>query len=146
MYSKQLEFSIRHIHANVDLSKESVAFLHPKGGHWLDALRASLNKNGLPFVELSRKSDWPSGDQNIGLSTLPSAKGLEFDHVIVLGLSSEVTRHGQEEDDETLSMLRRLLAMGIGRARKTVILGYKPEEVSKLLSFIDVSCYQKIPV
>lgn len=144
LYSKQLEFSINHIQANVDLSKESVAFLHPKGGRWFDALRASLNKNGLSFVELSRKSDWPAGDQNIGLSTLHSAKGLEFDHVIVLGLNSEVTRHGQEEDDETLSMLRRLLAMGIGRARKSVILGYKPGEVSKLLSFIDASCYQEI--
>lgn len=141
LFLKQLQFAIKHISTNVDLSKESVAFLHPLGGGWFDCIRSELRKAHLPFVELSRQSDWPTGPENIGLSTLHSAKGLEFDHVIILGLNSEVTVHGNDEDDDRLINLRRLLAMGIGRARKTVLLGYKPDQASQLISYLDPSTY-----
>jgi superfamily I DNA/RNA helicase len=144
IFSKQLGFAVKYIKDNIDLRNESVAFLHPLGGNWFNTVRAGLYAANLPFVELSRKLDWPRGPQNIGLSTLHSAKGLEFDHVIVLGLNSEVTLHGIDEDDDKLLNLRRLLAMGIGRARKTVILGYKPQQASKLVSYLDPSAYDLI--
>jgi superfamily I DNA/RNA helicase len=94
--------------------------------------------------QITRKSDWPDGKENIALSTLHSAKGLEFDHVFILGLNAEVTVHGEEDDDDTLVTLRKLLAMGIGRARYSVMIGYKPEEASRLIGYLDPSSYEGV--
>lgn len=135
-FGQQIDYIIKHLKKEVNLRDESVAFLHPQGGGWFDETRRRLRAAGLPFVEITRKSDWPQGNENIGLSTLHSAKGLEFDHVIIIGLNAEVTVHGQEADDDRLITLRRLLAMGIGRARQSVILGYKPGEASKLIDYL----------
>jgi superfamily I DNA/RNA helicase len=143
-FGAQMEYVIDYIKRQVDLTDESVAFLHPQGGGWFSEVRRRLVGAGLGFVEITRQSDWPTGSQNIALSTLHSAKGLEFDHVIVVGLNAEVTIHGQEEDDDTLLTLRRLLAMGIGRARKSVILGCKPSEASRLIDYFDPTTYQAV--
>jgi DNA helicase IV len=143
-YSEQIEFAIKYLRNSIDLTQESVAFLHPKGGGWFDEARRRLSINGLDFVEIARKADWPRGTENIALSTLHSAKGLEFDHVILIGLSAENTEHGQHEDDDELLTLRRLLAMAIGRARESVVLGYKPGEESDLFSYLDKDTYDGI--
>jgi superfamily I DNA/RNA helicase len=73
-----------------------------------------------------------------------SAKGLEFDHVVVLGLNAEVTRHGDEEHDAQLDNDRRLLAMALGRGRKSIIVGYKPEEESKLIRYFERGTYEEV--
>lgn len=145
-YSKQVEFAIKFIRDNVNLEDESVAFLHPKGGGWFDHLRGQLKHASLPFVEISREAEWPEGPENIALSTLHSSKGLEFDHVIILGLNAEVLPHGEGADDDKLSTLRRLIAMGIGRAKRSVILGYKPADKSGIVDFFDSSAFTKIDV
>lgn len=143
-YSQQMNYVIQYIRNSVDLTSESVAFLHPQGGHWFDETRRQLRDANLDFVEITRKSDWPQGTENIALSTLHSAKGLEFDHVILIGLSAEITEHGQDDDDDKLLTLRRLLAMAIGRARESVILGYKPGEASDLFKYIDDDTYDGV--
>ena len=74
----------------------------------------------------------------------PSAKGLEFDHVLLPGLSQKVTPHGPEEGDGDLEKLRRMLAMAVGRARESVMLGYKPGEESSLVGLLDPSTYELI--
>jgi len=141
-FRQQIDYVTKYLENEVDLKQESVAFLHPLG--WFDETRRRLRTAGLPFVEITRKSDWPQGNENIGLSTLHSAKGLEFDHVVIIGLNSEVTVHGDEADDDRLITLRRLLAMGIGRARKSVILGYKPGEASKLIDYLAAGTFNGI--
>ena len=141
-FGKQIGFVIDYLKNKVDLSAESVAILHPLGGGWFSETRQRLAGAGLPFVEISRQSEWPQGDENIALSTLHSAKGLEFDHVIMIGLNAEVMTHGDEEDDDQLLTLRKLLAMGIGRARLSVILGYKPGEESHLVDYLDEDSYK----
>ncbi len=143
-FSAQASRAIRHIKKEVDLTKESVVFLHPKGGGWYDDIQRSLTAAGLDYVEITRESAWPSGPENIALSTFHSAKGLEFDHVIAIGLNAELLPHGEEDDDESLNKLRRLLAMGIGRARNTVVLGYKPHDASKLFDYLNPSTYKVI--
>lgn len=143
-FGHQMDYVIGYLKKNVDLKQESVAFLHPQGGGWFDETRRRLRAAGLPFVEITRKSDWPQGAENIGLSTLHSAKGLEFDHVVIIGLNAEVTVHGSEADDDRLITLRRLLAMGIGRARKSVTLGYKPGEASKLIDYLAAGSFNGI--
>lgn len=135
LYDKQVNYAIDFIKGQVDLTNESVAFLHPLG--WFNRLEELLKNAGLPFVKITKKSEWPKGEENIALSTLHSAKGLEFDHVFILGLNSEVMPHGDGGEDEKLLTLRRLIAMGIGRAKQTVMLGYKPEDASQVINYLD---------
>lgn len=141
-FELQLRYAIAYIQAQVDLDRETVVFLHPLG--WFRFHKTKLLAAGLPFVEITRKSEWPAGTANIALCTLHSAKGLEFDHVIILGLNAEVLRHGIGDDDDRLTMLRRLLAMGIGRARKSVILGYKPDEASVLVDYFEPGTFHEV--
>jgi DNA helicase IV len=143
-YSAQLKFMLDETIRNVDLTDESVAIMQPLGGGWFDFTRAELNRRGLPFVELTRNSTWPRGTEQVGLSTISSAKGLEFDHVLLPGLNQKVTPHGFEEGDAALDRLRRLLAMGIGRARKTVMVGFKADEKSSLIELLDPSTYEMV--
>lgn len=140
-FNAQLAYAINRIQS-IPLLSESVAFLHPKGYGWFKAVRLGLDAQNLRYVELSAQEDWPEGDANIALSTLHSAKGLEFDHVFILGLDSETTAMGHEDaaasqDDERLDKLRRLVAMGIGRARKSVVVGYRPDAVPAVAAFFD---------
>ena len=123
---------------------ESVALLHPKGGGWFDFARGALTRAGLPFVELQGKKTWPAGNEQIGLSTLHSSKGLEFDHVILLGLEQEHMPHGVGDEDTQMQLHRRLLAMAIGRARRSVTLTYKPGSEPDVLSLLDPATYDTV--
>lgn len=143
-YCKQLAFIVDHIKSTIDLSKESVAILHPLG--WFRDAQIAFSHAGLDYIEITRESEWPEGDENIAFSTLHSAKGLEFDHVMIIGLNAEVTAHGEEDEDDKLTMLRRLLAMGISRARISVILGYKPQDASRLVTYLDPATYKEVQV
>ena len=42
--------------------------------------------------------------------------------------------------------MRRIVAMGVGRARKTVALGYKPDDKSTVIDFIDPDTYDLLKV
>ena len=144
-YRAQLDYMLNRI-APYLAAGETVAILHPRGGGWFAFARQELRRRNLPFCELTRSSDWPTGAEQIALSTIHSAKGLEFDHVLLPGLNQEVTPHGAEDGDGTLDSLRRLVAMGIGRARKTVMVGYKPGDKSTLIDMIDRATYVLVEV
>lgn len=143
-YSQQLSAALRFIRDHVDLTRESVAFLKPKGGRWFDQIRRSLGEAGIGFAEITRESEWPEGPENVALCTFHSAKGLEFDYVFILGLSAETTPHGEEDQDDQLWVLRRLLAVAIARARKHVIIGYKPGEQSELVKFFAANTFSQV--
>ena len=104
---------------------ETVAILHPKGGGWFSHVKGVLRQRDIQYCELTRNPEWPTGSELLALSTVHSAKGLEFDHILMPGLNDELTPHGEEDGDGTLDALRRLIAMGVGRGRKTVRLGHK---------------------
>ena len=146
IYPKQLNWAIKFIRNNVRLKSESVAFLSPGGGQWLDFAKARLDAEKISYVDITRQGEWPDGAENVAFSTFHSAKGLEFDHVFVLGLSSKNTAHGDDAVDDQLTTLRRLLAVAIGRARETVCIGYKPGEESDLVQFFDPATYDAILV
>jgi superfamily I DNA/RNA helicase len=146
LYSNQLAWTIENVVKPAIDAGESVAFLKPRGGNWFRVAREALQAAGIPFAELTRRSTWPRGEENVAISTLHSAKGLEFDHVVILGLSKQVTPHGDEVDDTQLESVRRLVAMGVGRAKLTVTLGYKPAEESSVLSFLDEETYTAVTV
>ena len=144
-YRAQLDYMLGNIEPYLE-AEETVAILQPRGGGWFAFARQALRRRELPFCELTRSSDWPTGPEQIALSTIHSAKGLEFDHVLMPGLNQEVTPHGAEDGDGTLDALRRLVAMGIGRARKTVTVGYKPGDKSTLIDMLDPATYVLIEV
>jgi len=144
-YSAQLNWVMNYIRtatASLNPAEDSVAFLHPKG--WFNELRQKLGSCGIRFVEMTQCSQWPAGNVNVGLVTMHSAKGLEFDHVIIIGLSADSTHHGDGEGDDELETLRRLLAMSILRARKSVVIGYKENEASDLISYLTPTTFEEI--
>jgi len=147
-FSGQTKYALDYIARDVDLSKESVAFLHPKGGNWFSYLESQLSDTdkGFEYVDMTRRQEWPTGPANIGLATMHSGKGLEFDHVFLLGLNAEMLVHGDEPGDTTLETLRRVLAMAITRARVSVTLGTKPREQSDLIAFLEPGTYKRVPV
>jgi superfamily I DNA/RNA helicase len=143
-YSQQFDWVLRNVVSPANVSGESVAFLHPLGGGWFSYLKTRLDSAGVEWVQLTRASSWPDGDETVALSTIHSAKGLEFDHIVILGLNQQVTPHGDEDGDAKLEALRRLLAMGIGRARRSVTLGFKAGEASTLIDLLDPTTFVRV--
>uniref|UniRef100_UPI0030DCB30C 3'-5' exonuclease n=1 Tax=Pseudomonas mohnii TaxID=395600 RepID=UPI0030DCB30C len=102
--------------------------------------------------------NWPQGPENIALCSLHSSKGLEFDHVIMIGLDGsilDISAPQDEADDdedegsdeyELSARLRRLIAMGIGRARESVVVGFKTSDTPDIMSFIDNDLYTEVKV
>jgi DNA helicase IV len=142
-YSAQIAYALRYIAREVNLKTDTVAFLAPLGGGFFDYLRTALSAESLPYVDITREADWPGGSENIALCTFHSAKGLEFDHVIILGLNDQNTGHEDAEHGDQLAVLRRLLAVGVARARLGVILGYKPGEESDLVHFFEDGTFEE---
>lgn len=67
--------------------------------------------------------DWEQGAPAVTLMTCHSAKGLEFDHVFLVGLEEGLLPHGSSLDSETeLEEERRLCYVAMTRARKTLTL------------------------
>ncbi|MDE2667462.1 MAG: AAA family ATPase [Acidobacteriota bacterium] len=146
LYNKQAEWAINYIIDKVDLGRESVAFLKPKGGKWFSEIERRLKIHNIPYVGITRKSEWPDGPENVALSTFNSAKGLEFDYVFILGLNDKNTPHDDVEVDDRVFVLRRLLAVAVARARKEVVIGYKPGEESRLVSYFVDGTFREIGV
>ncbi|MDP9655672.1 UNVERIFIED_ORG: DNA helicase IV [Pseudomonas putida] len=148
-YLDQVTAAIEFL-GEIDLVENSVAFLHPKG--WFRDLMPALRRAGYPFVQLTGNSEWPQGEENIALCTIHSSKGLEFDHVIMIGLDGSVLdvdtpddEEGEESEDggyEPSARLRRLIAMGIGRARDSVMIGFKPSDTPDIMRFVDDELYE----
>ncbi|WPC05010.1 AAA family ATPase [Pseudomonas benzenivorans] len=147
-YQNQVRFALSYIQENVDLTLDSVAFLHPKG--WFRDLTPELDRLEMPWVSLTGTPDWPQGSQNIALCTLHSSKGLEFDHIIMLGLDGSIVDVRPPDDDaedyEPSARLRRLIAMGVGRARKSVIIGFKRNDAPDIIRFFGEGLYQGVDV
>ncbi|MDL4774544.1 3'-5' exonuclease [Actinomadura xylanilytica] len=145
-FGAQIDHMLDDVLTRADLAEESIAVLHPRGGGWFNHVRGELVRRGVAFCELTGTSLWPAGPENVALSTIHSAKGLEFDHVLIPGLSRQITPHGTGDGDGSLDQLKRLLAMGIGRARRSVMLGYKPGEESTLIGLFEPATYDLVQV
>jgi len=143
-YPHQVDWAIKHLSQFADLSNETVAFLHPKG--WFRDLKPKLISNGIEFVELTGASEWPDGDENVALLTMSSAKGLEFDHVFILGLDNQLTPCSHEKDDDNRNLLVRLFAVACSRARKSLVIGGLQEDPSFLIGLPKKDTYTEIQI
>lgn len=146
-YRDQVRGAIEFLR-DIDLTQQSVAFLHYKG--WFRDLIPALNRAGLPFVNLTGSPVWPEGPENIALCTLHSSKGLEFDHVIMIGLDGSVLQVDMPDNEDQIDVaehepsarLRRLVAMGVGRARESVLIGFKPSDAPDIMHFVNDELYE----
>lgn len=145
-YRAQLDWAVTFLQSGQVGPDETIAFLKPRGGGWFSELRHRLDHEQIDWTSLTREAEWPSGPEQVALSTMHSAKGLEFDHAVLLGYNAQVVPHGEEAGDSLLETHRRLLAMAIGRARRSVTLGYKPDDSSRLMGFLDPATYDEIEV
>jgi len=139
-FTQQMDHVVQFLDKLGPQNEESVAILHAKG--WFNEVKKRLGVAGVEYVELTRNADWPTGPVNVALSTMHSAKGLEFDHVIIVGLNSEVMPHASEPGDSERDAHLRLLAMSAGRARKTLTITYKPSEASDLIACMGPDTYE----
>ena len=144
LYQQQARWAIDYLRANIDMKSDSVAFLKPKGGNWFFTIKSHLSRHNIPFADITRESDWPEGPTNVATSTFYSAKGLEFDHVFILGLNAENTPYPDEDVDDQVFVLRRLLAVAVARSKQTVVIGYKPGAQSRLVDYFAPGTYREI--
>lgn len=142
-FSQQMDHVIGFLRGLDPDAEESVAILHAKGYYWFRYVKERLAEAGLAYVEMTRRSEWPTGPEQIALSTMHSVKGLEFDHVIMVGLNAETMPHGAEPGDSERDAHLRLMAMAAGRARKTLRVTFKAAEASDLIKCINPDTYTR---
>src|SRR5919112_762093 len=73
---------------------------------------------------LFSEADRLTGEGRVTLMTLHNAKGLEYDHVFVVGMEEGTFPHARSLDEQNLEEERRLAYVGITRARKSLTLTY----------------------
>lgn len=80
----------------------------------------------LDDMMLRQEKDEDEDDKKVGVTliTLHAAKGLEFPHVYLVGLEDGILPHDRSKLEDTVDEERRLLYVGITRARQTLALSW----------------------
>jgi ATP-dependent DNA helicase UvrD/PcrA len=73
---------------------------------------------------LYSEADKLTSEGRVTLMTIHNAKGLEFDHVFVVGMEEGTFPHARSLDEQNLEEERRLCYVGITRAKETLTLAY----------------------
>ncbi|MEQ8799598.1 MAG: UvrD-helicase domain-containing protein [Salinisphaeraceae bacterium] len=85
------------------------------------SLETLVGKLGL--MDLMEREDRQDAAQ-VQLSTLHAAKGLEFPHVFLAGIEEGLLPHQNSLDEDNVEEERRLMYVGITRARRSLTLSY----------------------
>jgi DNA helicase-2/ATP-dependent DNA helicase PcrA len=78
------------------------------------AVRAGVNEGTIESLNASV----------VTISTIHAAKGLEWDHVFIIGVSEGLIPFGSAADDAQIEEERRLLYVGLTRGRRQVALSF----------------------
>ena len=78
----------------------------------------------LVLLDLLEQQAQEDDSDKVQLMTLHAAKGLEFPHVFMIGLEEDLLPHRNSIESGTVEEERRLMYVGITRARQTLTLTY----------------------
>ncbi len=97
--------------------REMVRTLGEYGRRSTDGLAGFLSETALNH---EREEDKADGRDGVTLITFHAAKGLEFPHVFLVGLEEGILPHDRSKLEGALDEERRLLYVGMTRARQTL--------------------------
>jgi len=146
-YTKQKRYLLNTL-GNIDISTESVGILHMRMSD-VNELYEKLTSLGYDNCFLLRDEDnLQDASGGIYISTLHSAKGLEFDHVFIIGYDDFFAPGPKSLSHRStsahLSAHCKLLYTAITRARKTLTITSSINEYSQFLKEIDTNLLQII--
>ena len=144
IFTHQFSYMIDCIRKAESLHETSAVLI--KSEKWFEGARRGLREAGIDFEEIVRAGEWPGSTAYVVLSTMHSAKGLEFDHVFMPGVNDELFPAHTPPDSEAAERDRRLLAMAVARARKTVVIGQKPGEACPYFDPISDALLRRVRV
>lgn len=91
------------------------------------------------MLDQNENDEDPALDQ-VQLMTVHAAKGLEFDFVFIIGCEEKIIPHNNSVEDGNIEEERRLMYVGITRAKRFLILNYcssRQDEKTKISRFIN---------
>lgn len=143
-FTQQMDYIVEKILQYTSKNESSAVML--KCDRWTGEIKRRLTGAGLEYASITREDSWPGACINVVISTMHSVKGIEFDHVFMPGINNTFFPDYGDTGLEAEQQDRRLLAMAIGRAKKTVTLGEKPTEESPYFKNIDDRILQRVRV
>jgi len=84
----------------------------------------------LVLLDLLEQQAEEDDSDKVQLMTLHAAKGLEFPHVFLIGLEEDLLPHRNSIEADTVEEERRLMYVGITRAKQTLTLTYSAKRKS----------------
>ncbi len=100
--------------------REMIASMDEHAGRSTEGLRGFLDE--MMLRQEREEDDDEMKGQGVTLITLHAAKGLEYPHVYLIGLEEGLLPHDRSKVEGTVDEERRLLYVGITRAKRTLAL------------------------
>ena len=88
-------------------------------------------------VDYENKNKKVSKDDKVGMYTLHSSKGLEFENVFIIGLNDGVIPSNKAETKDEIEAERRLFYVGITRTKENLYLSYTNKKNRDKSRFLD---------
>lgn len=110
---------------------ENIYYLIDSIQRMLDNDKGTANETGIEDAitrlilrDLMEQQEDEDDSDKVQLLTLHASKGLEFPHVFIMGLEEEILPHRSSIEEGNIEEERRLMYVGITRARETLTLTF----------------------